>query len=57
MKKIIVFCLVLMVTLVFGCAIAEQDPQANLAIQIVKDSPITRIKGFGQTVEQYFYGY
>ena len=42
----------LMLALVFGC-IAAQDPQANLAIQIVKESPITRM-GFGLTVEQYF---
>lgn len=42
----------LVVILVFGCA--KGDPQASLAIQIVKDSAITRIRGFGQTVEQYF---
>jgi hypothetical protein len=55
MKRIIIFCLVLMptVALVF-CA--NKDPQAQLAIQIVKDSPITRL-GFGPTIEQYYSSY
>lgn len=51
MRKIIVFCSVLIVALVFGCA--KEDPQASLAIQIVKGSSITRL-GFGPTIEQYF---
>ncbi len=52
MRKLsLILTSVLILILVF-CT--NQDPQASLAIQIVKDSPITRIKGFGQTVEQYF---
>ncbi len=50
MKKLASILVLVVIGLSFGCV--KEDPQASLAIQIVKNSSITRL-GFGMTVEQY----
>jgi hypothetical protein len=51
MKKLPIILMLIVTGLVFGCV--KEDPQASLAIQIVKNSPITRM-GFGPSIEQYY---